>query len=273
MALGYTLVGVTLSLVAMLPLTMKWNIATHPNLLRAFVIALIAAIPFCWIYPLCGHTWERAACIAIQVIFTFMISLGLVLIRFWRDPERTPAENRGVIISPADGKVIYIRQLPQNTIPLVSKDGHDFTLNELTGVDILKQNYGTVVIGIDMNIMNVHVNRCPIEGYVKTVQHIPGGYFSLRRPDALFRNTRCTTLISNDILSVATVQVSSRLVRKIDNYLRPGQSVCLGQRLGMIKFGSQVALILPDGHNLQVETSIGQNLVAGVSILARYQSA
>lgn len=270
MVMGFVLLGFILSIAGMMLLAGKWNIATLPNLMRTSALAGLIAIPFFWIYPLFLNAWTRIACVALQVLLTLIFAISIVFYRFWRDPERTPVENSKVIVSSADGEVIYIKKFPQGTIPVVSKDGKDYLLHELTGIDLDDHNKGVIIIGIEMNIMNVHVNRCPIEGDVKLVKHIQGKFYSLRKTEAPFLNTRCTTLISNQGLSVVTVQIASRLVRRVDNYLHPGQSVCLGQRLGMIRFGSQVAIICPDRESLKVEAFVGQITRAGISILARY---
>ncbi len=270
MRIELALFGIIISIAGMLLLARKWNIATPPNQIGIAIFALIVAIPFLWIYPFYTVTLTRIFCLVGQVLLTFLLVFSIVFYRFWRDPERSPVENKGVIVSSADGKVIYIRQIPQDTIPMISKNGQDYTLHELMGIDLADEKKGLIAIGIEMNLMNVHVNRCPIEGDVKLIRHIRGNFYSLRKVEAPFLNTRCTTLISNKELAVATVQIASRLVRRVDNYLRPGQSVCLGQRLGMIRFGSLVAIIFPDQEDLKVEAFVGQKTLAGISIIARY---
>lgn len=270
MGIVYALIGIIISVAGLTLLARKWNISTFPNQVKGTMIAFGVAVSFLWIYPLCPSTWLSIFCTAGQVALTFIIILSLVFYRFWRDPERIPVEDQRVILSSADGEVIYIKKIQHDSVPVVSKDGKDYKLHELTGVDFDHYGKDTIIIGIEMNIMNVHVNRCPIEGDVKLIQHIPGKFYSLRKQEAPFLNTRCTTIISNKELSVATVQIASRLVRKIDNYLSTGQSVCIGQRLGMIRFGSQVAVIIPDRENVRLEAYVGQVTRAGISILACY---
>ncbi len=270
MNIALTLLGAILSAAGITLLAKKWNVAQLPNLAKAAFLVFVVAVPFLWIYTLFSSDWARLLCIFIQAAITLVIVLSIVFFRFWRDPERTPLENEGVIVSPADGEVIYVTQIPQGIIPLVTKDGQDYRLKELVGIDFDDQGKGIIVIGIEMNILNVHVNRCPIEGSVKFVRHIQGKFISLRKSEAPFLNTRCTTNISNKEVTVAIVQIASRLVRRVDNYLTPGQSVCLGQRLGMIRFGSQVAVIIPNRVDLRVDACIGQKTWAGISVLARY---
>lgn len=270
MTIQFALLGILLSGVGIFLLARKWNVAKLPNLVGAILIAFVVAIPFLWVYPLFTSPWARVLCIAAQVLLTLIFILTLVFYRFWRDPERIPVETERIIVSSADGEVIYVNKIPYENTPLVSKNGQDYLLNELLGVDLDDQKKGVIVIGIEMSMMNVHVNRCPIEGDVKLIKHIQGNFYSLRKKEAPFLNTRCTTLISNKELSVAIVQIASRLVRRIDNYLYSGQNVSLGQRLGMIRFGSQVAMIFPNREDIKVEAAVGQSIQAGISIIARY---
>src|SRR6185312_3412355 len=97
-----------------------------------------------------------------------------------------------------------------------------------------------VVVGISMSILDVHVNRAPIAGRVAFEKHFPGRFGSLRLPKMEFENERMTTIIENDHLQVAMVQIASRLVRQIVSFVRLGQNVALAERFGMIRLGSQV---------------------------------
>lgn len=271
MRIDLALTGVILSVAGLLLVARKWNVVTLKNFVGVTIIAIILSVPFLWIYSVYPATWTRMLGVAVQVGTTVIIVLSVVFYRFWRDPERTPVESQGVIISPADGTVIYSRKIPLGCDPVVTKGGKGYTLHELMGVDSFSLEKDVAILGIEMDITNVHVNRCPIEGDVKLVKHVEGKYYSLRKTEAPFLNTRCTTVIANKALTVATVQISSRLVRRIDNYLRPGQDVCLGQRLGMIRFGSLVALVFPDQEGIVIEAIPGQKTQAGVTVLARYR--
>ncbi len=75
----------------------------------------------------------------------------------------------------------------------------------------------------------------------------------------------------NQTMTMAIIQIASRLVRRVDNYLHEEQTVILGQRLGMIRFGSQVAVILPNREDITIEVRLGQKVLAGTSILALYK--
>jgi phosphatidylserine decarboxylase len=260
--------GVTISIIGMLLIAWKWNIPGRSILLSAVIVALVASLPFFWVYFHYKSGWQIIIGIIVQIGLTISIALGLVLLHFSRDPERYPPQEKGVIISPADGEVIYVNVIPTGSTPVVTKNNCDYCLHELTGTEIADNPM--VIIGIEMNILNVHVNRCPIEGHVELVKHITGKFISLRNEEAPFINARCTTVVINEALTVAIVQIASRLVRRVDNYLQLGQFVRSGQRLGMIRFGSQVAAIFPNREDIKIEVHIGQKVFAGTSILARY---
>jgi phosphatidylserine decarboxylase len=83
-------------------------------------------------------------------------------------------------------------------------------------------------------------------------------------------NERLTTVIQNASLTLAVVQIASRLVRRVETFVSPGQTVSIGQRLGIIRFGSLVAVVLPQREDVKIEVKVGDRVVAGVSVLARY---
>lgn len=261
-------IGVVSSILPILLVAGKWRIALRSALAGAIVSALTAAIPFVWLYPMCKTVWETAVGMFAQVGLALAIAFILTMQRFGRDPERIPPAAERAVLSAADGKVIYIKMIDRDSVAWVTKDGRDYLLPELMGVSLVDSS--VYVIGVEMNILNVHVNRCPIAGQVKIVNPIEGKFMSLRKEEAPFVNARCTTVIENEYLSVGVVQVASRLVRRVENYLGEHQTVSAGQRLGMIRFGSLVAVVLPKREDVKVEMRVGDNVIAGVSILARY---
>jgi phosphatidylserine decarboxylase len=252
----------------MLIVARKWNLAIYSILPGAITTSFIVCMPFLWICHYLRTDWLLIASMIVQFGLSMLSALGIILYHFWRDPERTSPLENGAIVSPADGKVIYIKAIPMGLTPIVNKNGRNYSLQELAGMEFT--NLGLNIIGVEMNIMNVHVNRCPISGKVDFIKHIGGKFLSLRNTEAPFINTRCTTLITNKKISVATVQIASRLVRRVDNYLNPDQTVELGERLGMIRFGSLVAVIFPIREDVGIEVQIGQTVQAGVTTLAHY---
>lgn len=261
--------GAASSILLMLLLAMKWKLARLPALTGAAAATLIAAISFFWVYPLCETGWGLAAAVFGQIGMALTLALSLMILSFWRDPERVPPDGDGVVLSPADGEVLYVRNVDEGSVPLVTKGGRDYRLTELTGTSLLSAT--AHVIAVEMNLLDVHVNRCPIAGQVKLLKHMEGKFISLRRDEAPFVNARLTTIIENTSLTLGVVQVASRLVRRIEGYLSVGETVSAAQRLGMIRFGSLVAVVLPRREDVRIELKRGDRVTAGISVLARYE--
>jgi phosphatidylserine decarboxylase len=182
---------------------------------------------------------------------------------FYRDPDRAMPADSGGIVSPADGKVIYIRKLTAGTIPVAEKKGRSLMLADLAQSKL--SDHELWQIGISMVFTDVHVNRAPIAGKVTLVQRRPGRFLSLRDDDAVGVNERQTLVIENQDVQIGLVQIASRLVRRIVAYVVPGESVAAGQRIGMIKFGSQVDLFIPVKQCPSLRVDVSDLLVAGVT--------
>ena len=213
---------------------------------------------------LSGRLWSLG--LGIVTICTFWIIV--ILFRFYRDPERISPPGENFIVSPADGKVMYVKEIHRGKVPLSTKGGKQFELTELTRTNLVEQP--TYLIGIEMSILNVHVNRAPIPGKIVMQKRVNGDFISLKNPEAPIRNSRLTTVIENGRIRIAVIQIASRLVRLITSFVKPGDELSLGQRLGMIKFGSQVDLVLPQLEGLRILAEVGKQVKAGVSVLATY---
>lgn len=198
--------------------------------------------------------------------------IGLLMWLFYRDPERIVPDEPGLVLSPADGRVIYVRQLQAGEPLRSEKNEAMIILDEIR--DTVFAQEALWQVGISMVFTDVHVNRAPIQGILTFARHIPGKFLSLRREEAQNLNERQTLIIGhqNEDIQVMLVQIASRLVRQIVAYVEEGQIVDRGQRVGMIRFGSQVDLFLPIRKVTRPEVKIGQRLQAGVTIIARYDS-
>lgn len=268
MNLGYPALGAALAALLMTAVALKWALPKRQAFTGIATTAVLTALPFAWIYPLAGTQLGLAALVIGQVVLAALVALFLILRRFWRDPERVPSETDRVVLSAADGEVAYVWRLAEDTATVVRKGEKHYRLDELTGTRLAS---GAVhVIGVSMSLLDVHVNRCPIPGRVKLIKHIPGKFLSLRKDEAPFVNERATTVVEGDSLTVGVVQIASRLVRCVQNYLKVDEIVDAGQRLGMIRFGSLVAIIIPDREDLSIQIAPGDYVWAGTSILARY---
>jgi phosphatidylserine decarboxylase len=207
----------------------------------------------------------------IDWLLTLVTAFGVLAYRFYRDPERDVPPAAGLVVSPADGEVLYVRQSRRGTLPVSTKHGHRYRLQELTRTRL--ETDDATVIGIAMSFLDVHVNRAPIAGRIAGRQHFPGLFGSLRRPEMIFQNERLTTIIESDDWQVAVVQIASRLVRQIVSFVEESQEVRRGQRIGVIRLGSQVDLVLPYRPDLRVIVTPGDRLTAGQSVVATVESA
>lgn len=162
---------------------------------------------------------------------------------------------------------MYVRRVTAGGLPVSTKLGCSYRLVELTKTPLRAQE--AIVIGISMSFLDVHVNRAPIAGTVTLQRHFPGSFGSLRRSEMVFENERATTVIEQGDLQVAVVQIASRLVRGIVSFVKTGDALASGQRIGAIRFGSQVDLVLPATDDLTVTVAPGDHVRAGSSVVAR----
>jgi phosphatidylserine decarboxylase len=254
-------VAAALTVVTAALLARKWELGVPRAAAFSLVVACLVG----------AALWFAGIDAAATVVSTWIISLALcaacVAYRFYRDPERhTPAGDH--LVSPADGVVVYVRRAHAGRIPVSEKRGRAYTLAELAKTSL--ESADAHVIGISMSFLDVHVNRAPMSGRVTVQRHFSGTFGSLRRPESVLANERMTTVVERDGLQVVIVQIASRLVRQIVSYVRAGQFVRAGQRIGMIRFGSQVDVVVPDVDGVDVVVQQGQRLTAGVSVLATF---
>lgn len=193
------------------------------------------------------------------------IAFSFTMIRFWRTPKRKIRATENEIASPADGNIIYITKLETNEIPVSIKKGIQATLSEVTQTNLLSTPCW--LIGINMTPFDVHKNCAPIDGKIILNKHIKGEFRSLKDANAIVKNERNTLVIQNKKLTIGIVQTASKLVRRIDSYVKEGDAINRGDWFGMIRFGSQVDVILPQGYKPDV--SIGQQVYAAETIIAK----
>jgi phosphatidylserine decarboxylase len=265
--LSYYALSVALPVILMLPLSIKWQIQQ------------IYAIP--WLLLMgafsCLTTWsignlfpgEYGILVTLPgLILAVSFTVVILLVFFFRDPDRvTPAEE-GILVSPADGEVIYVKNIEDGEFPFAVKKGKIISIDDF----ILEESFikRGVQVGIAMNFLNVHVNRFPLSGTIRKIRRIPGEFRSLKHLSSLLENERVCTLIDGKDISICVVQIASRLVRRITAYCKEGDSCRIGQRLGMIRFGSQVDLLIPDTAGLQVLVKVGDEINAGETVVASY---
>ncbi len=207
-------------------------------------------------------------CAIIIPIFILASAGILFVIRFYRKPfwrRRVLKTLPNQIISSADGRVIYIKQVQSGEIPVSVKNGVKATLTEIAQTEIIV--YPCWLIGIEMTPFDVHRNAAPIDGKIVLNKHILGGFRSLKDPEALAHNERNTMVFKmRNGTNVGIVQTASRLVRRIVTYRKEGDWVQKGEWIGMIKFGSQVDMIIPADSRVCVK--IGDQVYVNETIIA-----
>lgn len=204
-------------------------------------------------------------------LITLLLGAAAIAYRFYRDPERVAPDAFDVIVSPADGEVLYVHESQGGLLPVASKDGRRYALQELTKTPLTSDD--AVVVGIGMSFLDVHVNRAPVTGRISLLRRFPGRFGSLRRSEMVFENERVTMLIEHGGSQVAVVMIASRLVRRIVTLVSEGDEVAVGQRVGMIRFGSQVDLVLPARDEISVSVRAGDRVRAGESTIAVLRQA
>ncbi len=197
-------------------------------------------------------------------VFSFLLIMG----RFYRNPDRKSDAPADEILSPADGNVIYIKKCSPGEVPENVKKKRRALLSEFSDSDLLKNEYWH--IGINMTPFDVHRNSAPMDGKIEMLEHFEGEFLSLKNYDARDKNERCSYLISNKNVSIGVVQIASRLVRRIESYVKAGDTVKRGEWIGMIKFGSQVDMIVPGFY--EIHLSVGQQLYAGKTVAGKKNS-
>jgi len=179
-----------------------------------------------------------------NIIFVLTLSLLLFLVSFFRIPNRKLTIVEGVVVAPADGKVVVIE--------------------ETTDVEYFKDK--RLQVSIFMSPANVHVNRNPIDGEVVYNQYHKGKYLVAWHPKSSTDNERHSVVIRKDNTEILVKQIAGALAKRIVNYLQVGQKVKQTEEMGFIKFGSRVDLLLPIGTKVNVE--LNQAVQGGVTIIA-----
>jgi len=196
----------------------------------------------------------------------FCLFILLFLYRFFRNPARKITSGPDDFVSPADGRIIYIKELEKGQIPVSVKKYRLAQINEITKTNIPEQP--CYLIGIAMTLFDVHMNRAPIGGRVVLVKHTPGKYLGLNNPESTVRNERNTIVIQReDGIMAAVVQIAARYVRRCIISVEEGETVDHGAIIGRIRWGSQADLIIP--RNCDIMVREGEQVYAGETVIAR----
>ena len=168
--------------------------------------------------------------------------LLLFVLNFFRDPERTIPNEEGVIVSPGDGKIVEIVE---------EKD------------PMLDEPYRRV--SIFLNVFNVHVQRVPVGGRIEQIKYNEGKFLNAASHKASLKNEQNAMIIDTGKHKVLVKQIAGLIARRIVCWAKEGDNYSLGQRYGLIRFGSRVDLFLP--LSAEVKVSLGDHVSGGTSII------
>ena len=178
---------------------------------------------------------------------------ALYIAYFFRDPDRVTPQREGLIIAPADGRIAAIETVqPPTEMGLGSEQ--------------------RVRISTFLSVLDVHITRAPVSGRIVRSIYVPGSFLNAADDKASDENERRVMIIQKtDGTEIGVVQIAGLVARRIVPFLHEGDSVGVGERLGLIRFGSRVDVYLPVGKHALV--SVGQTATAGETVLADLQSA
>lgn len=200
-----------------------------------------------------GGAWLLAAALAWWWWPAAMVpaAFGLLVAWFFRNPRRTAPSGPGLIVSPADGRVVAIEELPQ----------HQYVGGP------------AVQIGIFLSVFNVHVNRAPAASRVIGLSYTRGKFLGAMRTASSSQNERMTIRLEETApphRRIVVTQIAGAVARRIVCWVPPGERLGRGKPLGMIKFGSRTELVLPRAPDLVLQVRLGESVRAGTTVLARY---
>ncbi len=174
----------------------------------------------------------------------YLIGAAMVVITgyftyFFRDPQRTAPSDKGAIVAPADGHILLVEPLPD----------------------------GGTQIDTFLSVWDVHVNRAPLGGRVVSSQYRPGKFFAAMKPEAGKQNERQDITLETPFGTIRFAQIAGILARRVVCRVKPGDELSIGDRIGLIRFGSRMEVIVPPGVTPTV--TVGQRVRAGETIIAR----
>ena len=180
----------------------------------------------------------------IQIIIFVVLVFCL---NFFRDPSRVIPKNKNLIISPADGKIIKIKEFED------PESGKKLKL-----------------ISIFLSVFNVHANRMPVDGKFINVKYVKGDFLAAFDHRASDKNERMEISIDTEFGIIVVKQIAGLVARRILCYAKEGKKMLAGDRLGFIRFGSRTDIILP--HNINLNIELNQKVYGGETILGTYES-
>ena len=176
----------------------------------------------------------------------FLLVSFIFCLNFFRDPKRIVPKDKNCIVSPADGKIIKIKEFEDPE-----------TKEKLR------------LVSIFLSVFNVHSNRMPVDGLIKNVDYIKGDFLAAFDHKASEQNERTEISIEARFGSMVVKQIAGLVARRILCYAKKDEKMLIGDRLGFIRFGSRTDIILPNDVTLNVE--LDQKVYGGQTIIGRYE--
>ena len=214
----------------------KWRFpSVHPEGRKFVLIAAVATlVVYSVVSPFIG--W-------------LLVGLTVWVAAFFRDPVRTTPQDPSLIVAPADGLITMV----------VNVDAPPELASSMSG--------SFTRVSIFMSVFDVHINRSPIAGRIAKVAYVPGKFLNADLDKASEDNERQHFLVTReDGVSIALTQIAGLVARRIMAFVKEGDQVRAGERIGLIRFGSRVDVFLPEGTLPQVLP--GQRTIAGETVLA-----
>ena len=185
-------------------------------------------------YPTIGLKWMTL----------FLACLIVFSLYFFRDPQRIPPNADG-FLAPADGKIVQIREIEDDELGKAWQ------------------------ISIFLSVWNVHSQRVPLSGKVLSKKYNPGKFFAAFKYKASKENEQMAVLFEGEKGNLFKIkQIAGWIARRIINYMEPGKNVIQGERLGFIRFGSRVDIIVPE--TFQLDVSLGDIVIGNQSIIGHF---
>ena len=176
----------------------------------------------------------------------FLLVSFIFCLNFFRDPKRIVPKDKNCIVSPADGKIIKIKEFEDPE-----------TKEKLR------------LVSIFLSVFNVHSNRMPVDGLIKSVDYIKGDFLAAFDHKASEQNERTEIFIETSFGSMVVKQIAGLVARRILCYAKKNEKMLAGDRLGFIRFGSRTDIILPNEVILNVE--LDQKVYGGQTIIGKYE--
>ncbi len=180
----------------------------------------------------------------VGAFISFVLALACAF--FFRDFERPIVLDENIIYSPADGTVMAVEPCAGET-----------------------NGSRAQMVRIFLSVFNVHVQRSPLSGEVKSIQEKPGSYFDARDPKAHLENAQTTMVLSTSNGPIKVTQIAGLIARRIVCWVKPGQALSQGERYGLIRFGSQVDMVIPE--QCQVLVKKGDKVRGGLTVVAKWK--